>query len=109
MAEFAKIGFSSIAALHNTWITRKEFESLTEDQKAAIKSILTRTRRVMIREEPIEIEEVKIELYDKLKALDSINKMLGFDAPIKTEISGDMSFLAFLMESSTTDNANEKE
>lgn len=88
LAEFAKVGFSSIAHLHNTWIDRKAFEELTQDQKSAIKSISTRTRRIIISEEPVEIEEVKIELYDKLKALDSINKMLGFDAPTKTEITG---------------------
>lgn len=88
LLEYAKVGFSSIAHLHNTWIDRKEFEELTEDQKSAIKSISTRTRRVMISEEPVEIEEVKIELYDKLRALDSIVKMLGFDAPTKTELTG---------------------
>lgn len=88
LAEYAKVGFSSIAHLHNTWIDRKAFEELTEDKKSAIKSISTRTRRVMINDEPVEIEEVKIELYDKLRALDSIVKMLGFDAPAKTEITG---------------------
>lgn len=88
LLEYTKIGFSSIAHLHNTWIDRKAFEELTDDQKAAIKSISTRTRRAMISEEPVEIEEVKIELYDKLRALDSIVKMLGFDAPTKTELTG---------------------
>lgn len=86
--EFAKVGFSSIAHLHNTWIDRKEFEDLTDEQKAAIKSISTRTRRIILSEEPVEIEDVKIELYDKLRALDSIVKMLGFDAPTKTEVTG---------------------
>lgn len=88
LSEYTKIGFSSIAHLHNTWIDRKAFQELTDDQKAAIKSISTRTRRVMAGTLPIEIQEVKIELYDKLRALDSIVKMLGFDAPIKTEITG---------------------
>lgn len=88
LSEYTKIGFSSIAHLHNTWIDRKAFQELTDDQKAAIKSISTRTRRVMADTLPIEIEEVKIELYDKLRALDSIVKMLGFDAPTKTEITG---------------------
>lgn len=88
LSEYTKIGFSSIAHLHNTWIDRKAFQELTDDQKAAIKSISTRTRRVMAGTLPIEIQEVKIELYDKLRALDSIVKMLGFDAPTKTEITG---------------------
>lgn len=88
LAEFAKIGFSSIAHLHNTWIDRKEFEELTEDQRSAIKSIATRTRKQVINNEAVEIEEVKVELYDKLKALENINRMLGFDAPTRTEITG---------------------
>lgn len=88
LSEFAKIGFSSIAYLHNTWIERKEFEELTADQKSAIKSISTRTRKAVLNEQQMEIEEVKVELYDKLRALESINRMLGFDAPTKTEITG---------------------
>ena len=81
LEEFAKIAFSSIADLHNTWIERKEFEALTEDQKASIKSISTKTQNVRINDEPVEIEYVKVELHDKLKALESINKMLGYEAP----------------------------
>ena len=34
------------------------------------------------------MEYVKIELYDKQKSLDSINQMLGFNAPEKMEHTG---------------------
>ncbi len=84
LQEYAKVGFSSIAHLHNTWVKRKEFESLTEEQKSSIKSISTRTR--VVDEGTAIVEEVKIELYDKLRALDSIVKMLGFDAPAEVNI-----------------------
>lgn len=88
-AEYAKIAFSSIAHLHKTWITRKEFEELTEEQKASIKSIDTKVRKVISTEGlEVEVEQVKIELYDKLKALDSISRMYGYDAPKKIEVSG---------------------
>ena len=40
--EHEKIAFSSIAHLYNTWIERVEFEKLTDDQKACIKSISTK-------------------------------------------------------------------
>lgn len=90
--EHEKIAFSSIANLHNTWIDRVEFENLTDDHKACIKSISTKIMKKNIgtRDEPdiIDVEYVKIELYDKQKSLDSINKMLGFDAPVKTELTG---------------------
>lgn len=39
-------------------------------------------------DEPIEEEYVKIKLYDKQKSLDSISRMLGYDAPIKQELTG---------------------
>ena len=85
MDEHIKLAFSSIAHLHLTWITRKEFEELTEDQKACIAEISTQTRTVKEGESFIDIEFVKIKLYDKQKALDSISKMLGYDAAIKLE------------------------
>lgn len=34
----------------------------------------------------VEEEWVKIKLYDKQKSLDSISKMLGYDAPQKIEV-----------------------
>lgn len=84
--EYAKIGFSSIAHLHNTWVERKDFDKLTQDQKDSIQEISTQVRKFFNDDgQQIEVEFVKIKLYDKMKALDSIKSMLGFDAPIKTE------------------------
>jgi len=82
--------------LHNTWIERKDFESLTDDQKACIKNISTKVVRKVEKEfengefvdVPYDIEYLKIELYDKQKSLDSISNMLGFDAPVRTELTG---------------------
>jgi phage terminase small subunit len=85
ITEHKKIAYSSIAHLHNTWITRKEFDELTDDQKAAIESIETSTRK--IGDTPFEVETIKIKLYSKQKSLDSINKMLGYDAAQKVQIS----------------------
>jgi phage terminase small subunit len=85
--EHVKLAHSSIAHLHNTWIERKEFEALTEDQKACISEISTQTRTIKQGEELYDIEFVKIKLYDKQKALDSISKMMGYDAPQKIDLS----------------------
>lgn len=91
LREHQKIAFSSIAHLHNTWIERVDFEELTDEHKSCIKSISTKIvkKNIGTREEPdiVDIEYVKIEMYDKQKSLESINKMLGFDAPIKQEIN----------------------
>lgn len=84
----ANIAYTSIASFHKTWVDLKDFEELTDDQKLCIKSIQTRTKKIDIDGAPIVIEEVKIELFDRLKAIDMINKMLGFDAPTKHEHTG---------------------
>lgn len=92
LKEHQKLAFSSIAHLHNTWITRKEFESLTDEQKSCIAEISTQTRIEVANkgtkeEEAFEVDFVKIKLYDKQKSLDSISKMLGYDAAKKIDIS----------------------
>lgn len=89
--ELTKIAYSSIAHLHDTWIERKQFEELTEDQKSAIESIETkveiRTMKVKEGEDiDTEIHYVKVKLYDKMKAIDTINRMLGYNAPKKMEL-----------------------
>jgi len=95
LKEHEKIAFSSIAHLHNTWIERVDFECLTNEQKESIKSISTKMlkKNIGTRDEPeiVDVEFVKVELYDKQKSLDAINKMLGYDAPIKQELKTDQS------------------
>lgn len=87
--EHKKMAFSSIAHMHNTWITRKEFDQLTDDQKSCIKSIAT---KVTVEKDafgnPVSWEHIKVELYDKQKSLDSLSKMLGFNEADKLELSG---------------------
>src|ERR1035437_3704136 len=61
--ELAKIAFSSIAHLHNTWIERKDFELLTDDQKSAIETIDTKIVTTNYDESTKEVEYVKISLY----------------------------------------------
>ena len=80
--ELQKIAFSSIAHLHNTWIEKKEFEELTDDQKASIESI---DSKVEYTDSGDKVHYVKIKLYSKTKALEMINSMMGWNAPVKTE------------------------
>jgi phage terminase small subunit len=96
LKEHEKIAFSNFGQLRDGWITLKEFESLTDDQKACIQEISTKTIKRTLKQfidgeftdDPIEEEWVKIKLYDKQKSLDSINAMLGFNAPEKKELTG---------------------
>lgn len=90
--EHSKIAFSSIAHLHQTWIERVDFDKLTDDQKASIKSISTKVlkKNIGTSDEPeiADVEFVKVELFDKQKSLDSITQMLGYNAPTKHELMG---------------------
>lgn len=92
LREHEKIAFASIAHLHDTWIERKAFDELTDVQKACISEISTQTRiekDYSLNPEgiPYQVDYVKVKLFDKQRALDSISKMLGFEAPEKVEHS----------------------
>lgn len=91
LEELRKIAYSSIAHLHDTWIERREFELLTDDEKACIESIDTKIEKRTIKveghpETDIETHYVKVKLYPKLPALDMMNKMLGYNAAEKIEV-----------------------
>ena len=76
--EHQKIAFSDATRIRNGWMSLKEFESLTDDEKACIKSINTKqVKRIASNGDEIVEEFVKIEYYDKQKSLDSIINMLG--------------------------------
>ncbi len=87
--ELAKIAYSSIAHLHETWIELKDFEALTGEQKEAIESIDTKTEirseynPESDKKEPIIVKYVKIKLHSKTPAIAEINKMQGYNEPEK--------------------------
>lgn len=81
--EYAKIAYSNMSDFKNGWMTDKEFEELTEDQKAALSEVTYIEKDTQHGVEKI----VKFKLHDKQKALDSLNKMFGFDASEKIDIT----------------------
>lgn len=91
--ELHKIAYSTIAHLHNTWIELKEFEALSDDQKASIESIDTKTdirfeydQTTEKRDKEVTVKYVKIKLYSKPQALEMINKMLGYNEAQKLDL-----------------------
>lgn len=88
LKEHERIAFSNAGQLRDGWISLKDFEQLPDSVKACIQEISTKTVKRSIGDEPVEEEFVKVKLYDKQKSLDSICRMLGFDAPVKQEITG---------------------
>lgn len=100
--EHEKIAFSSIAHLHNTWVTRKAFEELTDDQKASIEEISTQIKTSRNADGTLEENEyIKIKLYSKQKSLDSINKMFGYEEAQKITLT-DESVKSFKIVSAST-------
>lgn len=84
--EHEKIAFSDATRVRDGWMSLKDFERLTPEERACIKSVETKTRRLSSMEGGLVLEEqVKITTYDKQKSLDSITEMLGYKAPLKTE------------------------
>jgi phage terminase small subunit len=80
VAESLKIATSNIARYHDNWITLKEFNEISDDDKAAIQSIESETRTEVKDGLPVKIDFVKIKLYNKQASIDSVNKMLGYNA-----------------------------
>ena len=91
LQELKKIATSRIFDLYDgDWITRKEFDSLKEqhpEMLSAIQEVSTKIVRTMDAfKEPIEVEYVKIKLYNKLQAIDTIFKAMGWNEPEKLDI-----------------------
>lgn len=89
--ELSKIAYSNIAHIHNSWIELSEWEQLKKDNPdalSAVESIDTKTENRTFDEENIEVKYVKIKLYSKIAAIAEINKMLGYNAVVKTELTG---------------------
>ena len=81
--ELKKIAYSSIASFKKDWMTEKEFNDLTEEQLACISDIQYQTRTTGETTETI----VKFKLHDKQRAIEILNKMLGFNESDKLDIT----------------------
>lgn len=88
LEEHAKIAFSDATRIRSGWMSLKEFEALTPEERACIKGVETKERKVVGGDDEMVIEtQVKVTLYDKQKSLDSISQMLGYNAPQKQEVT----------------------
>lgn len=95
--EHEKIAFVDAGQLRDGWMLLKDFENLTPEQRACIQEVSSRqTKRLSLssdgEEDSVIVDEyVKIKLYDKQKSLDSLSKMLGYDAPTKIDLNAKVS------------------
>lgn len=81
--ELKKIAYASIAQFKDDWMTEKEFNELSEEQLACISDIQYQTKTTGEATETI----VKFKLHDKQKAIEILNKMLGFNEADKLDLS----------------------
>lgn len=94
--EFRNIAYADISDLHENWNELKDFERLREERPeimSAIQSIETKTETVMQYHAELDkkvltrIDYVKVRLHDKIKALEALNKLMGYNAPEKVEVA----------------------
>lgn len=93
--ELAKIAYSNISMLHNDWIELTRWSEIVDnnpDLLAAVESIDTKTETKVYKtdgydEQEVEIKYVKIKLYSKIQAMESINKMMGYNSPDKVDLT----------------------
>ena len=85
--ELKKIAFSSMADYSNGWMDQKTFEELTPDQKSALSEI--RVTKKTFGEMTEEL--IQLKLHDKLKAIEAIIKMFGYNEPEEINIGGSAS------------------
>lgn len=77
LKEHKKIAFSDTSMIREGWMTLKAYKELPKEIKDCIQEVATRETKYG--------NEIRIKFYDKQKSLDSISKILGFDAPAKIE------------------------
>jgi phage terminase small subunit len=106
LKELAKIAYSNIAHLHDSWIELSDFETLRIDNPDAlsiVEVIDSKTERRTynrgeVNETDVEVKYVKIKLPSKTQAIGMINEMMGYKAPVKMEHTvEDMSHLKDLL------------
>ena len=91
--ELAKVAYGSGADIRKAWESLEEWEQLPDEVKATIAEVTTTTRviKTMGGDEEVgasivqAIESVKVKQYDKLKALEMLNRMGGYNAAEKID------------------------
>lgn len=106
LQEYARIGFSDLRNYYDESGNLRPVTEMSLDEAAALSSIKVHEQFTFANGAKIPdgvIKEIKV--YDKLRALEGIRKVMGYDAPIKQDhTSGGKSFADFLREANTTDN-----
>lgn len=86
LLEYKKIAFANIADILDSWITKADFETLKEKHPEILTAIQEVDTKYKIEYEVVDgertafnMEYCKIKFYDKIKALDAISKLMGYN------------------------------
>lgn len=82
--ELKKLAYGNISKLKKNWHTLKDWDDLTDEEKACIQEITTTTRTD---QDGNETTVVKIKLHDKIKPIEIINRMLGYNEPEELNVN----------------------
>jgi phage terminase small subunit len=89
LRELAAIAFSDIRKYYDENGRLKNIKDLDKDAAAALAGVETEELFEFIDGDKSRIGDVKkIKRWDKVKAIETINKMLGYNAPEKKEVTG---------------------
>jgi len=91
LKELSKLAYASIELIHDDWIDLKSWEDIKKDNPeilAAVESIDTKTEERTISDDcDLETKYVKVKFFSKLQAIAEINKMMGYNAAEKHDLS----------------------
>jgi len=100
LQELVKIAFGDVKNYFDEHGRLINISELQGNISASIKSVTVQQEKIKMEGEILVEESVKkIESYDKLKAIDTINRMLGFYAKDNEQKKPDMGFGFFLTQS----------
>jgi len=89
--ELSKLAYTSIEMIHDDWIDLKNWEEIKKDNPfilAAVESIDTKTEERTIGDDcDLEVKYVKVKFFSKIQAIAEINKMMGYNAAEKHDLS----------------------
>ena len=85
--ELKKVAYSNMGDFREGWMDLKDFEELPEELKACLQEISTQEKTSRIGEAEVTTTFIKFKLHDKLKAIEMLNRMFGWNAPDKTDLT----------------------
>jgi len=87
--ELAKIAYGSAANLRSDWMNVKDWDELTDEEKCILSEVKAQTTTTYSKQgDPIITEILHFKTHDKLRAIEMLNKIFGFNQPDQLEVSG---------------------